>query len=180
MMKVSYTIYPERVEELSEYCDDVKLVSIQENGTDFFLNFVKSNMENEIIIYSFEDIGIQLVQLLPAIKVLKEFGKIVYLEDRTLYQNLTHQQTFDIICGLATNELIIMKNRAYEYRKLGLLRGTRTGRPPIDEKLVDLIRTLYMIEKRSIREIAAYCNIAIGTVHKYATNKSGRKSQYLN
>lgn len=170
MMKVSYTINPERVEELSKYCDDVKLVSIYENGTDFFLNFVKENIENEIFVYSFEDIGMQLVQLLPAIKVLKEVGKIIYIEDRVLFQQLTHQQIFDLLCGLSAKELSIMRNRASERLKLAQLNGTRTGRPPLNQALISQIKELYTNEKKSIREIAAFCDVSVGTAYKYATN----------
>lgn len=168
VMKVSYTIYPERLKGLSEKYDLISLIPIQEISAAFFLEFVKSNSEHDIFFNSISDTGLQVIQMLPALEWLKHSEKIIYIENQELFLSLDSQRVFDFIYGLASGERMLLKLRTTEYMKMARANGVSPGRPAINQLVKEKIKHLHTMEKRSIRDIALICGVSVGTAYKYA------------
>lgn len=168
VMKVSYTIYPERLSALSEKYDLISLIPIQEISADFFLEFVKSNSENDICFDSISDTGLQVIQMLPALEWLKKSDRIMYIENQDLFFSVDSQRVFDFIYGLAIGERMLLQLRTTEYMKIARENGVSPGRPAINQLVKEKIKHLHTMEKRSIREIALICGVSVGTAYKYA------------
>ncbi|MGX6961998.1 recombinase family protein [Vagococcus xieshaowenii] len=47
-------------------------------------------------------------------------------------------------------------------------KGNFGGRPRVNEEVIEKVKHLYFEKKLTYREIAAQCNVSIGTVHKYS------------
>ena len=64
------------------------------------------------------------------------------------------------------------KNYLATRTKRGLLlareKGNYGGRPRVNPEIIEKVRNLYFEKRLTYREIAAECNVSIGTVHKYS------------
>ncbi|MBP1044252.1 hypothetical protein I6N95_24905 [Vagococcus sp. BWB3-3] len=178
-MKVSYTIYPERLNALSGKYDSISLIPIQEISARFFLEFIKNNSDNDIFFNSISDTGLQVIQMLPALEYLKKSEKIIYIENQELFLSLDYQRVFDFIYGLAIGERMLLQIRTTEYMKMARANGVSPGRPSISPLVKVKIKHLHTIEKRSIREIALICGVSVGTAYKYAKKDTPSTSSLI-
>lgn len=59
------------------------------------------------------------------------------------------------------------KQRLEKYR----LTGSQLGRPSIDDETIEKMQKLYEEKKMTLREIAAECDVSLGSVHKYVNQR---------
>lgn len=168
-MRIGYSSCRERAQKLNETCDSVTLITPEKNDKTRFLNFVEENSGNTIVIYSIYDLGLQLTQLMPALTRIRASKQDIEIVDKGMFKNMTESYILEVFFECAQNEMNIVRDRA----KKGLIkarsRGVKSGRPTINRDIVDRIKFMYCNEKRTIREIAAMCNVSVGTAYKYAT-----------
>lgn len=162
--------YAENNQEGLSECDNIIILTAEKDSTAEFLQVINTYLAEEIIVPAVSDLGLQLVQLLPSLKLLAMNGNIIHFIQKDQGQLLTDEAYFQELYELALLEERIIKKRTVEAIKRAQEKGVTVGRPTIDERVKEKIYMLYTVEKRTIREISAICNVSIGTAFKYAKN----------
>lgn len=153
--------------DLLSDCDEVVVLQTERITTNDFYQVVTSHIEDELIVPSVEAIGLQIIQLLPTFKELVSENKIMRFILKDQSNLLTDEVFFSELYHLALMEETVIKRRTAESIRKAKDKGTLLGRPKIDHKLINKIRRLHIVERKTIREIAAICNVSIGTAFKY-------------
>lgn len=170
-MKVGYTIKKEHINYLEKYCDQVYYSNIEKLKPKNFLEFIQINQNNCIVIKNVEDIGLQLVQMLPALEILKEQKNDIIFLEKSFGSELSDRNFNRLLLTYARNEKEIMSDRTLDGIEEAKKKGIRYGRPKVSSDVIEEIRYLSLNQARSIREIAEICGVSVGTVHKYASKK---------
>lgn len=170
-MKVGYTVTKEHISYLADYCDEVYHTGFEKLTPKSFLEFVVTNKKNQIIIKNVEDIGLQLVQMLPALEELKRQKKDIKFLEKNFGRELSDENFNRMLLNYARNEKDIISYRTLDGIEEARKKGIRYGRPKVSQDIIQKIRYLSSNQERSIREIADICGVSIGTVHKYASKK---------
>ncbi|MBP1039479.1 hypothetical protein I6N95_00525 [Vagococcus sp. BWB3-3] len=129
--------------------------------------FAAKSDEFILLTHSLDDLNLQLIQFFPILEALKDRDHVIRFVEQGLAEPLPHEVYFEILVELASSEKRTMQRR-YEKSKIqAQAKGKTFGRPVIDERTIKQIQSLYMVERRSIREISQKCEVSVGTVHKY-------------
>lgn len=169
VMKVGYTTDSVAAISLREVCQEVKLIKPEESNAACFLGFISKNEENEIVIFSLNDLNLQLIQLLPGLRLLHEQKKTIHMLEKDILGELSDKAATSALYQMAVMEEEIMRSRTMEGIENARKKGLIAGRPKINEKVVEKIRGLYATRQKTIREIAEICGVSVGTAYKYAT-----------
>lgn len=117
-----------------------------------------------------------LISILSFGKGINEIKKImgVFHEKKIqlicLEENINSKNTynlFEILDMMVSIDKKIRGEKIKQILKEKKETGQKLGRPTIDEDTVMLIKKIYKEQKCSLRKIADYCGVSIGTVHKY-------------
>ncbi|MBP1043592.1 recombinase family protein [Vagococcus sp. BWB3-3] len=160
--------YGEDSLELLVGCDEVIVLPFDKVSTNDFNLVIREHLADDIMIPSVEAIGLQLVQLLPSLKVVAEHDKILHFIQKDQSNLLSDDEYFFEIYHLALLEETIIKKRTVVSIRKAQEKGIVVGRPTIGSELIDKIYRLYNTEKKTIREIAFLCDVSIGTAFKYS------------
>lgn len=171
-MKIGYTVIEENVNYLKEACDKVIYVAKKNQHSHEFIEFVTGNMENELFTYSVGDIGLQLVQMVPAFEALAKKKKVISFIDKECSERLSDEAYNHLLLTLGKREKSLIVARTMQGMSLAKQNGKSVGRPKINPKTITKIRRLHHDEKKTVREIALICGVSIGTAHKYAIDFS--------
>lgn len=129
--------------------------------------FAAKGDEFILVMHSLDDLNLQLIQLFPVLEAVKANGGMIRFVEQGLTESIAHEMYFEVLVELASSEKRTMQRR-YEKSKIqAQAKGKTFGRPVIEEESIKQIQYLYMVEKRSIREISQRCGVSVGTVHKY-------------
>ena len=170
-MKVGYTADSVAAISLREVCQEVSLIMQEVNNASHFLEFIAKNVENEIVAFSLIDLNLQLIQLLPGLRLLHEQGKSLILLEKGVLGEISDEVTTSALYQMAVMEEEIMRSRTMEGIENARKKGLIAGRPKINERVVEKIRSLYASRQKTIREIADICGVSVGTAYKYATQE---------
>lgn len=170
-MKIGYTVKRENIKYLENYCDEVYYAGVEKLTPKSFLEFIMINEKQQIIIKNVEDIGLQLVQMLPALEELKKQKKEIKFLEKNFGSQLSDKNFNRMLLNYARNEKEIMSDRTLDGIEEAKKKGIRYGRPKVSQDIIQKIRYLSLNQERSIREIAEICGVSIGTVHKYASKE---------
>lgn len=132
-----------------------------------FKRFMCGDKQDELYIFNIEDLGFRLSQLLPFLEELSHTGRILHVVEKFPLVSLTDEEYFTYLLFVARNEKKVTKVRAEKSIQAAKELGEKIGRPRISEETILEIKNLHHYQKRTIREIAALCDVSIGTVHKY-------------
>lgn len=168
-MKVGYTTDPVAAINLREVCQEVQLIKSEESNAARFLDFISKNEEHEIVIFSLVDLNLQLIQLLPGLRLLHEQEKTIHLMEQDVLGAVSDEIATSALYQMAVMEEEIMRSRTMEGIENARKKGLIAGRPKINERVVEKIRSLYGGRQKTIREIADICGVSVGTAYKYAT-----------
>lgn len=166
-MKVGYSTSSVATKKLCEVCDRIVIGKKKNHKAKDFLVFVEKYQKEELIIYSVEDLGLQLIQILPALLLLNEQKKILNFIDKGNLAHLSDETYFYYLTDFIKIEQRILTARSRDVQVMLKEEGRTPGRPPIDNRLVKRIQFMYGRDKKSMREIAEICDLSLGTVHKY-------------
>lgn len=170
-MKIGYTTSKENIMFLEQTCDKVYYFKKNEVTPQSFYKFVKKNRGNVLVVKNIEDIGLQLVQMLPALeKLATQEEELLFLEKK-FASALTNQNFNRLLLSYAKNEQDIMSYRTIEGIQKAKKEGVKYGRPKINQEVIARIQYLGTNQEWSVREIAEMCEVSIGTVHKYLSNE---------
>ncbi|NKC68532.1 helix-turn-helix domain-containing protein [Vagococcus fluvialis] len=158
-------------QELKEIgkCDFTILLTPDITKKWFYL-MIESNIDHEIVSVERDSIPLQLLQMLPALELLRRKNRCLKFVKRKCSSSLTDEEYQNLLCDLANSERKIIANRSKLIVKDNKRKGITVGRPKISEETIEKIYKLYS-DKRTIRYIAEQCNVSIGTVHKYIKKK---------
>lgn len=170
-MKVGYTTDSVAAISLREVCQEVTLLKPEESNAARFLEFVSKNEQNDIVIFSLIDLNLQLIQLLPGLRLLHEQQKTVHLLRHDVLGEMSDESATVALYQMAIMEEEIMRSRTMEGIENARKKGLIAGRPKIDTRVVEKIRKLYETKQKTIREIADLCGVSVGTAYKYATQE---------
>lgn len=149
-------------------CDEIIVLEAEKIKTNNFYEIVVNHLEDELTIPSVAAVGLQLVQLLPSFKVLANKNKIIHFIQKDQSNLMSAQAFFDELYYLALVEETVIKKRTGMSIRKAQARGVSVGRPKINAEMIKRIRYLHEIEKKTIREIAAICQVSVGTAFKYS------------
>lgn len=167
-MKVGITTDAVAAISLREVCQEVTLLAPEEANASYFLTFIKTNEENEIVIHSLTDLNLQLIQLLPGLRALHEQNKYLHFLKQDVLGEIGDEASTAALYQLAVMEEEVMRSRTMEGIENARKKGLIAGRPKIDERVVEKIKALYKGRQKTIREIADLCGVSVGTAYKYA------------
>ncbi|MGO2099735.1 hypothetical protein [Vagococcus salmoninarum] len=169
MKTIGYTINPNSLMTLSEICDTVICFDITEQTSQNFFNFIKKNENKQIIIKNVEDIGLQLVQMVPGLNELKRTKRFLMFLEKGYGGELTDEKLTRLLLEYGQNERVIMSSRTLLGIHSARKNGMAYGRPKLANDTIKEIRFLANNQGWSVREIANQCEVSVGTVHKYIT-----------
>ncbi|MBP1042605.1 hypothetical protein I6N95_16435 [Vagococcus sp. BWB3-3] len=166
-MKIGFIRNAGKASQMASFCDIVMLETKTTPIAEQLLTLVNDHSQQEIIFYSIEDLRMQIVQLLPFLtKVIEHETKVSFVE-RQLLPTLDDDTFIKSLFDIAVLEKAVLSRRTQEAVSTARRNGKAIGRPTIDQSIVKQIYFLYNKQGRSIREVAALCEVSIGTVHKY-------------
>lgn len=168
-MKVGFIRSAGKASQMASFCDIVILETKTTPIGEQLLALVNDHSQNELVFYSIEDLRLQIVQLLPILTKLIESGTAVSFVDRTLLPTLNDEEFIKSLFDIALQEKAVLSRRTQDAVSTAKRNGKVIGRPRIDKSTIKQIYFLYNKQGRSIREVAAICEVSIGTVHKYLT-----------
>lgn len=136
---------------------------------DAFRQCLVDNQNDEVVVVDLVSLGetLTLIQLLDEFLWLRSQGKSLYIIKQGLKKRIPNDeyQNFLIELGEVDRQAIVTRT------KIGVeqarLEGRLGGRPKIDTDTVARLQFLYKEERMTIRQIAAQCEVSIGTVWKY-------------
>lgn len=161
--------------ELSEVEKTRLLVSLKKEGIkdDEIISMVSLNNQASIN---------ELLQVLQYSKELRvydyqslsltifEFSKLytVLEKNQIVLRFIKEKEAFlDIFQLVIVQEKSVSSKRMKESAREAKKNNRTWGRPTIDQTIQKKIYRLYHNEKKTIREVARYCNVSVGTVSKY-------------
>lgn len=169
-MKIGYTIFEEEIVQLKEAgAESIILNADLVDGNQQFIEFLKVNKENDIVLVNTKSISsyLSMVQLFGIIEKVNELKVTLHFLDQGTSVPLSDKTYIEILWHLSSFEKEIVKNRVLRGMEVSKERGVTRGRPTLESDLVEKIRKLNKYEKKTIREIATICGVSIGSVHKY-------------
>ncbi|MBE9388746.1 recombinase family protein [Vagococcus salmoninarum] len=166
-MKIGFTVFEEHIAKLKESCDRVCYVKIRNQTSQTFLAFVLENKEHQLVIKTLEDVGLQLVQMIPALEVLKKQRKDIFFLEQGLTNQLPNAVYNELLFEYAQSEKKIMSQRTIHGINDAKKKGIKHGRPRINEEIIKKIQSLSRKQNWSYREIAIICDVSLASVHKY-------------
>lgn len=133
---------------------------------------LKRHRKNQIIVVNLLAISEEyaLIQLFDILQWLKENPMDLIVLEKGAAKKLTHSEYLDLLYELACRERRSYSIRTSKGLEKALKKGTKLGRPSIDELLIKKIIHYTCAEKKNIRDVAALCKVSVGTVHKYSRN----------
>ena len=167
-MKIGYTVVKENMKLLENKCENVSYFERQTVTPQTFFEFVKENKNKQIVIPNVADIGLQLVQMMPALELIEKQKKNIIFLEKNFGRELSDSNYNLLLLEYARNEKEIMSHRAHHGIQRAKEKGTKYGRPKLNQELVEKIQCLSKNQSRSVREIAEICRVSTSTVHKYA------------
>lgn len=151
--------------------------------TEFFIDNDDENIELEKLVQKL-DIGdtiilcslavIELTQrkLSELLQVLHSRSiRLISVQESLDTQNADYKNFYSNSLICLNWEKTVSRNIVKKRLLLASENGVELGRPCIPAELVERIRYLRNVEKKSIRYIAERCDVSIGTVHKYVKNQ---------
>lgn len=131
-----------------------------------------------LLIYRLDCLGKTLYQLEDFIRFLSEneirFVSLSEQIDISDYEDSDLVKYLKVFIRMDSNLKSELTNRGI---LLARRAGRVGGRPKITEDLIEKIHYLYEQKKYSLRQIAAECNLSLGTVHKYAKIKDEQEQE---
>lgn len=168
-MKIGFIRSAGKASQMASFCDIVMLETKTTPIGEQLLSLVKDHSQQELVFYSLEDLRLQIVQLLPVLTKMIEQKITVSFVERQLLPSLNDHDFIQSLYEIAMLEKAVLSRRTQQAVSTARRNGKAIGRPTIDQSIIKEIYFLYNKQGRSIREVAAICEVSIGTVHKYLT-----------
>lgn len=157
----------QRESKMLKYCDVIVRDKGKQSVVESLIAFIEEHKGEALVIPNIVELKIQLIQLLPVLEKAEDCQIILYFEDKRSFPYMNNQDYFQMLLMMARQEKAVMTNRSraavVELKKQGVF----IGRPTITDDLIEQIRDLSLHQHKSVREIAAICQVSVGTVHKY-------------
>lgn len=167
--KIGYTVKIDSEEEMRQLflmsgCLEVIQVQDEQDNYDKFADYLSTYNQAQLVVVNIESLGLQLNQLAPLLEIIiNEKLDFVFIEK----QGMSNYSYLELLYRLAVSEKEIISRRTRKYLRVARSKGVVSGRPAINQDIIDEIKYLYTSNKRTLREISVACSVSLGTVHKY-------------
>lgn len=156
----------------SQNFDTLYIDAYQENKQDYIELDEAINKMSEgdtLIIYQLDCLGKTLYQLQEFMNVLKEKG--IYFQsigDHIEIKDYDKSEFIHYLNLLAKTDNKVKSENTIRGLESAREKGRIGGRPKISEETIKQIQFLYNNKAYKLRDIAAECNVSLGTAQKYA------------
>lgn len=125
--------------------------------------------DHDVVVFSLVSIGetLTLIQLLDEFLWLRSRGKSLSIIKQGLEKRVPNVEFQNLLIQLGEVDRQAIVTRTKIGVEQARLEGRLGGRPKIDTDTVARLQFLYKEERMTIRQIAAQCEVSIGTVWKY-------------
>lgn len=172
-MVVAFVGKEQKESKMRKYCDVIVRDSGEQSVVESLIAFIEEYQGEKLLIPNNVELKIQLIQLLPVLEKAEECQMLLYFEDKGNFPYMNNQDYFQMLLMMARQEKEVMTNRSRAVVVELKEQGVFIGRPTITDEIIEKIRYMSHHQQKSIREIAATCQVSVGTVHKYTTDIKG-------
>lgn len=136
---------------------------------DSFEQFVREHIYDEMVILDLASIGKKFTinQLYPILALIKAAKGSLIINEFSRDDVFSTSIYVEFLYLVAIHDKQAYRFRADEALVTARKKGAVSGRPAIDEEIIDRINYMYEKERMTIQEVATACNVSIGTVYKY-------------
>lgn len=166
---IGYTVKSDSEEEYRQLievgrCHEVINAQDELDNYTSFFHFLRAYKKDHLVVVNVESLGLQLIQIVEICDwLIAENIKLSFIEKKVASDRLY----LDILHEMAISEKNIVSRRTLTGLKKAREKGSVSGRPRIDDRIIHKIKYLYISQKKTIREISVECGVSLGTVHKY-------------
>lgn len=140
---------------------DVVLLGALNEKNNFSKLLLELGDDKELFVWNYESLDLNLLAVKRLLDGLTEKGiTLKFIAEKESF--LEH------LMDICEREKKYLARRTKSGLKKAREKGNFGGRPRVTEEVVEKVRHLYFEKKLTYREIAAECNVSIGTVHKYS------------
>ncbi|MBP1039616.1 recombinase family protein [Vagococcus sp. BWB3-3] len=166
-MKIGFIRGLNAKSEMVEICDKLVYADSRKPISENVIEFIEEYFEEELVFQSLIELRLQISQLLPIMEKVYEKCATVRFLDKGHMPHMTERDYIRILLTISRQEKEIRSICTKESLARVRREGIAIGRPTIQTTVVDKIDFLYNNQGKSIREVAAICEVSVGTVHKY-------------
>lgn len=169
--KIGYTHKEAEIEQLKQAgCEEVVLANEPNVTVNHFLKMAKQYQDSEIILVDFDSI-VEDISIINMMKILEQVsGKLTVL-DKFITSPISNQAYLEMIHFLGKKQKSIIAKRTRKGIGEARKEGRIGGRPAVSDETIHRITYLFHKKAKTYREIAAECEVSIGTVSKYIKQK---------
>lgn len=174
-MRIGYTVFEEEVGILTESgVDNVVLETNGRNALKVFMKFIEESQGNTVVLVNIYSVApvFTLIQLYDVLSFIHENDYDIVFLEKGMDFPVSDKGYLDLLWFIVSNEKKAVINRTQRGIDKAREQGRFGGRPSLDEETINRIVKLHRDEKKSYREIAAICDVSLGSVHKYAPRNS--------
>jgi DNA invertase Pin-like site-specific DNA recombinase len=125
-----------------------------------------------LVVYKLDRLGRTVKQLLQLAEEFQENGiNFVSIKENLDTSTTTGKFVFNIFCELAQMERNLISERTIEGLKSAKEKGRTPGRPPVEDKKLDMAFRMYYSNDYLIKEIINATGIAKSTLYKYLNQR---------
>lgn len=175
-MKVGYTAInsPEETHKLLKA--GVKEIIVPDttmSESDSFRECITQNKDKTIVLVSLASIGPKLTTrgLLDTLVMLRDKERDFHVIEQGIGVKIPDLQYRELLISFVETDQAAIICRTKEGLEKARLNGKIGGRPKINKEIAERIRFLYHTKKVPLRQIAADCNVSLGTAYKYANQE---------
>ena len=149
----------------------IELGPLNEKGNLLEL-LAKLGQDKDLYVLSYESLDLNLLAVKRLLDTLREEGiALHFVNEKSGF--------LDYVIDIGEREKNYLASRTKRGLKRAREKGNFGGRPRVNPEIIEKVRTLYFEKRLTYREIAAECNVSIGTVHKYSKMlKEAQKQQH--
>lgn len=169
--KIGYTRLESEVSTLKDSgCQEVFLVAAENATRDYFLEFANNHQIDTLVLVNFNSIsnGLNIVRLT---KLLEQVECKLHIIETNMEEPISSQAYLEVVMLIGRKEMDLIRKRTREGMDHSRKEGRIGGRPALANETVQKIQYLFRSKKMTYREVAAACEVSIGSVSKYVTQK---------
>ncbi len=131
-----------------------------------FVAFLERHRKQDIVVVNLESINLSISHYETIEEAIGRCECQLHFLEKEVASDGVYLR---VLAGLAKRDVAMMSRRTHEGLEKAKAKGKVGGRPTINPALIERIRLLHQVHRKTIREISTECEVSLGTVHKYIT-----------
>ncbi len=147
-------------------CDWIEVSRETPHTLGKFLSFLARHQTNTIVVIDVESLDVSISQYDKIAQAVADNECELHFLEKDLSDDALYLQ---VLARIGKRDASMMSRRTHIGLEKAREHGKIGGRPTISPELINRIRTLHDVHRKTIREISTECGVSLGTVHKYIT-----------